>query len=69
MSINYINFGNYENEDLFDSYNSLNPYPYDLIETPNEENNYNLVPIEEDNITPDFYYRHEKEEEEEVLKF
>ena len=39
------------------------PYPY---ETPNEENNYNLVPIEEDNITPDFYYRHEKEEEEEV---
>ena len=66
MSINYINFGNYENEDLFDFHNSLNPYPYDLIETPNEENNYNLVPIEEDNITPDFYYRHEKEEEEEV---
>ena len=66
MSINYINFGNYENEDLFDFNYSLNPYPYDLIETPNEENNYNLVPIEEDNITPDFYYRHEKEEEEEV---
>ena len=66
MSIIYKNLENYENENLFDIYNSLNPYPYDLIETPNEENNYNLVPIEEDNITPDFYYRHEKEEEEEV---
>ena len=65
MSIIYKNFGNYENEDLFDFYNGINPSSYDFNETPNEENNYILCPFEGENITPKFYDRDEEEEEEE----
>lgn len=56
-----IYFGFSESEDLFDQYNRQYYSFYKINETPNEENNYNLFPLEE-NITPKFFEDDEENE-------
>jgi len=59
MSIIYFGFN--ESEDLFDCYNRQYYSFYNINVTPNEENNYNLFPLEE-NITPKFFEDDEENE-------